>query len=550
MRYRASFIAVLLWTFFGPASAEQFGDLATAEFQVNTHAPSDQRVPHVASDAAGRAVIVWQSRNQDGSVWSVFGQRLDADGSRLGEEFAVNVFNEGVQDGQRVHMLPDGRFAVAWNGRDRTSQSEVIQMRRFRVDGVPAAGERRLSEDLNNIQILPSIALLEDGAVAAVWDGRQVIGTNFNVLSRYFDAQDQPLGPLRAVNQFQDSAQRSAAMAMNQRGDQVVVWQSAMQDGSDWGVFARCLSFGGSGGDEFLVNETTEGGQAQPRVVIAEDGRFAIAWQDNIGLGSLTYQRVMVRLYDPNCQPLVGEMQVNQFDEGIQDLPEIGLDGNGVYIVVWQSFTPDFIDQGIYGRRLSPGGRFLGDEFRISQEEEAYQDFPAVTGLPDGGFLATWETLGQDGSGFGIYARRFFGPQPAVLRIEAGAGQMVEAEQPLPEPLVVQALDQWGEPRAGERLRFLAPATGPSLQFENGTNVIERLTDDSGQVQVHAVAGSVGGALIVEVQAPEAGLVTNIELLILTDVHPVLLGSPWAWLMLMLALALIARKVLVGQDLC
>ncbi len=538
MSSRARIPALLLLLCCGSLPAAQFADLATSEFQVNTHVASDQRVPHVAADALGRAVIVWQSRNQDGSVWSVYGQRLDAEANLLGAEFRVNVFNLGIQDGQRVNMLPDGRFAVVWNGPDRTSQSAVIQMRRFQASGVPAGGDRRLSEDLAEIQILPDIALLEDGAVTAAWDGRGVIGTNFNILLRYFDAQDQPLGPVRVANQFQETAQRNTALAMNQRGDKVVAWQSALQDGSDWGVFARCMSFGGIGGEEFLVNQTTEGGQVQPRIAMAEDGRFAITWHDNTGLSGLQYRRVMVRLYDADCQPSGDERQVNQFDDGIQDLPEISMDGNGVFVLVWQSFPSEFSDQGIYGRRLSPDGHFLGDEFRISQEVEAYQDFPAVAGLPDGGFIATWETLGQDGSGFGIYARRFFGPEAARLEVLSGGDQVVDPDQVYPLALVVRVVDQWGQPRSGEQVRFSAPESGPGARFDNGLRVIERATDADGRVTVVATAGPVAGAHTVLVELPGRGLSTGIDLLTRGAAHAVPLGSWWAWVLLALAMLL------------
>lgn len=528
-----------------PTGAHSFTDLATPEFQVNTHVPGDQRVPHVAADGEGRSVVVWQSLNQGDPGWSVFGQRLDAMGQALGEEFRVNAFSEGLQDGQRVDMLPDGRFAVTWNGPDRTSESAVIQMRRFNAQGVPLGGDRRVSDDVPQLQILPVIAMLDSGVTVVVWDARRVIGTNFNVVARHFDASEQPLSPVRAVNQFRETAQNNVAMAMNLRGDKVVAWQSAAQDGDDWGIFARCMSFGGIGGDEFQVNQTSQGSQSQPRVAIREDGQFAVVWQDTTGLPSIQYRRVMVRLFDADCQPLGGEMQVNQFDERVQDLPEISIDGHGVYVLVWQSFPSRFIDQGIYGRRLSPDGHFLGDEFRISQEVEAYQDFPAVAGLPDGGFLATWETLGQDGSGFGIYARRFFGPAMAAILVESGADQILAADQPLPEPLVVRAVDQWGQARPGERLRFSAPAQGPGVLFEGGLRVVERISDEQGRVLLTAVAGPLPGPHAVIVEALDADASARIELRTQAPAVPVPLGAGWAWLLLVLAVLLPAWPVLV-----
>jgi hypothetical protein len=534
------------------ALAQPFDDLATAEFQVNTHVANDQRIPEVASDAHGNSVIIWQSRNQDAPSWGVHAQRFDAQAGALGEEFRVNVFNQGQQDGQHVRMLADGRFVVVWNGRDRDFERAVIQMRRFRADGQPEGGDRRLSNAIDDLQILPRLGLLEDGALVVGWEGRGVSGPSFNIFSRRFNANDQALQAVAQVNQFDDTAQRRVDLAVNDRGNQVIAWQSASQDGSDWGVFARCAILGTSGGAEFLVNQTTVGGQARPRVAMADDGRFAIVWQDTRGASQFNYQRVMVRLYDPACQPLTGEIQVNQFDEGVQDLPDISIDGHGVYIVVWQNYPPDFEFQGIYGRRLDSSGTFLGDEFKISQEIIAYQDYPAVEGLPDGGFMAVWETIGQDGSGFGIFARRFFGPGPARLELTGGGQQAARTGTAFAEPLQVQLLDQWGLPQAGRVLVFEASDVGPGALFADGSDVAVLITDDNGEVSVAVRANEQPGHHVVLVSVDGAGLTLPIALSNVVDGHaavPVSLGSgpvPGVLIFLILFLAWQRRALLIS----
>ena len=52
-----------------------------AEFLVNTETLSDQQLPSTAMDADGDFVVVWESIDQDGDDWWIFGQRYAVDGT-------------------------------------------------------------------------------------------------------------------------------------------------------------------------------------------------------------------------------------------------------------------------------------------------------------------------------------------------------------------------------------------------------------------------------------------------------------------------------------
>jgi Ca2+-binding RTX toxin-like protein len=45
-------------------------------------------------------------------------------------------------------------------------------------------------------------------------------------------------------------------------------------------------------------------------------------------------------------------------------------------------------------------------EFRVNTVTESDQRSPTITALHDGGFVVSWESNGQDGSEYGIYAKR------------------------------------------------------------------------------------------------------------------------------------------------
>lgn len=485
-------------------SEESAGSFSGQEFRINTFEPGDQRVPLVASTGDGRSVVVWQSRNQTAPGWAIYAQRLDAQVALVGDEIQVNDFNTGSQDGQSLVMAPDGSFAVAWNGQDRSSEMDVISVRRFGADGMPLASDRRISETTGEIQLLPRLGLTDDNQLVISWE-QSSEATGFDILSRRADATGSAVGPIASLNVSSSGAQRRADLAVGDDGSVVAVWQDALLDGSDWGVFLRCLDSAGQGPAETQVNQFTNGQQLRPRVARADDGRFAVVWQDTMGLSSFDYRRIMARLFDPSCQPLGPELQVNQFDDAIQDQPAIAVDGSGNYVLAWQSFPEDFERQGIYARRLGRDGQFISDEFRVSQELEAFQDFPSVSVLDDDGYLFAWESAGQDESGFGIFARRFAGPLGADLRVLSGAGQVAPINEPFEQALRIEVLDQWGQVRINEPVRISSFGDSAGVLFANGQPVIEAQTNELGQVAFEMTANSVPGEFVLRVETPRSG---------------------------------------------
>jgi hypothetical protein len=77
------------------------------EFQINTYTTGEQNHPVVAADAVGNFVVVWQSNNQDGNGYGVFGQRF---GGLLPVGLAVDASGNGVlEPGETVTVAPSWR---------------------------------------------------------------------------------------------------------------------------------------------------------------------------------------------------------------------------------------------------------------------------------------------------------------------------------------------------------------------------------------------------------------------------------------------------------
>ena len=102
-----------------------------------------------------------------------------------------------------------------------------------------------------------------------------------------------------------------------------------------------------------------------------------------------------------------GEFQVNTYTTESQDSPSITALSNGGFVVAWASDDQDGSREGIYAQRYDADGVVQGGEFRVNTYTTSDQSHPSITALSDGGFVAAWESFGQDGSNYGIYAQRY-----------------------------------------------------------------------------------------------------------------------------------------------
>ena len=82
------------------------------------------------------------------------------------------------------------------------------------------------------------------------------------------------------------------------------------------------------------------------------------------------------------------------------------MDDDGDFVAVWDG-NHGGATQDVFGRRFSSTGTALGGDFQVSVTSLDTQRYPAVAGRGDGSFVVVWQSLNQDGSSNGVFARRF-----------------------------------------------------------------------------------------------------------------------------------------------
>ena len=160
-------------------------------------------------------------------------------------------------------------------------------------------------------------------------------------------------------------------------------------------------------GSEFQVNTYTINHQTYPWVAADTGGDFTVAWASFEQDGSVLGDGVFERRFSASGAPLAAEFQVNVFTESGQTYPTASAASGGGFVVEWQSFGQDGAANGIFARFVSSAGAPLGGEFQLNAYTGDSQRHPSAAARVGANFVVAWDSNGQDGSGYGVFARRF-----------------------------------------------------------------------------------------------------------------------------------------------
>jgi hypothetical protein len=364
----------------------------------------------LAVDADGDFVVVWTSEGQDGDGSGVFAQRFTAEGAPLGSEFPVNSFTTGDQASPSVAMDADGDFVVTWESFGQDGSLYGVFAQRFDAAGSTQGGEFLVTTSTTNSQRHPSVAMDADGAFVVAWGSSGQDGSSSGIFARRFDATGSAQGAEFQVNTVTTDFQGIPTVAMDADGDFVVTWASyGGQDGSLTGIFAQRFDAAGSTqGLEFQVNTFTSGVQTLPAVAMDADGDFVVAWrsygQEGYYDGSVG---IFAQRFDAAGSAQGLEFRVNTFTTGPQNAPTVAMDADGNFVVAWDSSNQDGDFLGVFAQRFDAAGLPRGPEFQVNTVTTESQRTPSVAMDADGDFVVAWESYGQDGDTWGVFAQRF-----------------------------------------------------------------------------------------------------------------------------------------------
>lgn len=394
---------------------------AGPETLVNSYTLSSPSSPATAMSADGDYVVTWESggHGHDLNLSGIYGRRFDAAGVAQGPEFGVNSYTTGGQRYPSIAMDATGDFVVAWQSTGQDGSSYGVYGQRYNAAGVAQGPEFRVNSYTTGNQGGPSVAMDADGDFIVAWTSYGQGANPSGIYAQRYAAQGVPQGGEFRVSAATSAYQALGSVAMDADGDFVVTWSSREQNAYADGVYARRFDAAGvPRGAEFRVDSFTTDYQIELSVAMDADGDFVVTWTHatfDPGSGWVAID-VYARRYGGEGIPQGGQSRVNTFTSNRQGFSTLAMNADGDLVIAWQSRGQDGQDYGVYAQRYDAAGLPQGDEFRVNTFTMRDQYSPEVALSAAGDFVVIWGGLYDSGGRGGVLAQRFttFGPTSAA----------------------------------------------------------------------------------------------------------------------------------------
>lgn len=382
------------------------------EFRVNTATPGEQSTPSIAALSDGGYIITWTSDLQDGSGYGIYAQRYDSSGTPVGGETQINTTTAGGQDWSDVTAVEGGGYVITWSSNGQDGSSEGIYAQLYDSSGAAVGVETRVNSTTANTQTLPVVAPLQSGGYVITWESNLQDGSGYGIYAQAYNADGTTSGTEFRVNTTTANGQIEPAIAGLADGGYIVTWYSLAQDGGpdsflSYGVYAQRYSSSGTPvGGQFLVNATTSGDQAQPAVAALPDGGYVITWTSFGQDGS--GWGIYAQIYSADGTRSGSEFRVNSTVTDYQVTPEVAALEGGGFAITWTSNLQDGSGYGVYAQAYDSAGATIGSETQVNTFAANDQAQPFIAALAGGGYVITWTSILEDGSVSGVYAQSFW----------------------------------------------------------------------------------------------------------------------------------------------
>jgi len=339
-----------------------------SEFRINTYTFNAQKGPSIGEFSDGTFIVVWNSWEQDGSNWGIYGQKFNSNGTKVGGEFIINTYVAGSQYYPNIGTFNNGNFIIVWSNNGQGGSWE-INGQKFNSNGTKLGTELYINTYTSYDCWYPEVETLIDSNFIVSW----VDGNSF----------------------------------------------SKGQDGSGAGIYGQKFNSNGVRlGSEFQVHTYTIGHQWSPNIGAFNTGSFVIVWaegdvanaHDRNSEGHGIYRQrsgIYGQKFDSNGLKLAHEFQVSTYPYGEQVTPKIIIFDDNSFIVVWNSYGQDGSGWGIYGQRFNYTGTKIGLEFQMNTNVHEDQIKPNIGRFSNGNFILTWESKNQGESNRKIHCQQF-----------------------------------------------------------------------------------------------------------------------------------------------
>lgn len=245
-------------------------------------------------------------------------------------------------------------------------------------------------------QLFPQVAMNARGDFVVVWSGRESAGGDYSLYARRFAADGTPATDEIPVSEHAFYS-AEVAVAVMEDGSFVVVYATYSDARPGTATFTfegRRFTAGGAPlGEPFAIG--TGHAAADLSVAAQPDGGFVVAWE--------AYRQdspeITVRIFDADGSPVRNEITLTTGND-----PALAVGPEGEIVVAWMDAEPGD-DRGRYfvvAQRLSKNGALRGQRFVVSDKEERFVSSIQVAKDTTGSLLILWNEDFE-----GMFIRRY-----------------------------------------------------------------------------------------------------------------------------------------------
>lgn len=376
-----------------------------ADILVNRGRADNQSDITVTTLADGGWVVTWRSEGLAGSGASLHQQAFHANGSFRGSETKISTASQGNSTDQQVTALKDGGWMVTWAATNLMGNGADIRQRIFNANGTARTDDEIVSgygSPSSDRHANPHVTMLKNGDWVTTWSVFETISEGWNPIGtfwvNYFQIQKTWfLGHYRRVGDYRTNDSYDVETVTLKNGDWAAIWV-AIGDEAD--IFVRLYRENDQPySDSTLdvrVNGTGVGHQYGPEIARLANGGFVVTWvsQEQDGSGTGVYQQA----FNASGAKLRGEVRVNGTTAGNQDNQKVTELAKGGWVVTWVSQDQDGSGAGIYQKVFNADGSVRSGEARVNSHTPGDQYDQQVAALRDGGWVVVWSSRNDNGT--------------------------------------------------------------------------------------------------------------------------------------------------------
>lgn len=376
-----------------------------AEFQVNGLYLDNQLYPAVVPAQDGSYLVAWHGDGIDSDGHGIAIRKVDGRGPRGDAEQIVNQFATGNQEHVSLASPGDGLILAVWQSDEQDGWGTGIFGRLLTDTPAAAEDEFQVNVYASDRQSSPAVASNGKGPFVVAWQSWWQDKDDWGVFARLFDATGAAVTGDLQVNTITWGDQTNPAVAMLPEGGFVVVFED--WEGGGWNavIYGRLYAADGSpAGEPFLVSRAIPGFAEQPAITTLPDGRLLATWawrpdEDH------TLKDIQASLIDPALIPSGEVAAIDLAFPGEQVRPAPAADAGG-FAIAWQdNHGLGNSGQEVFAQHFDLAGKVSGEPLSLNIYRPDNQSAPAILMGPGSSLQSAWMSYGQDGAAWGIFAR-------------------------------------------------------------------------------------------------------------------------------------------------